>query len=519
MKRPFQFVGALLSVALLLGIVTGVKPAATQPAGTFVYVRSSDATFLDIGFSNTTEDVDVGANVLESLLRVDAAGHILPALATSWTQTKGQIWTFKLRPGVKFHDGTPVDADAVVFSVNRYRPDSPYYYKGRVSNIRRWLGDSLVQAEAVDAMTVRIILKDPYGFFPSMLAYWGIPVVSPTAVRKLGDNFARQPVGSGPFKFGEWVKDDHITLVANKDYWGGAPGLEQVVYKVVPDPSSRLLELKAGSGHFLKWIQPDQLKVIQGDTSLVLVQRPSSSIGYLAINNTKKPFDNILVRRAIAHAVDRESIVRDVLNGLGIVAVSVIPPWMTGFNPRVRRYPYDRARARELLKEAGFPSGFSTSLWTFNVERAYLPNVLRVAEKVRADLVAVGINARLQVNDAPVHFAKTDALEHELAMKGGYYPPLPDFLLRAQVLGPSSATGYPVTPRGQMLIQMAGKAAQTTDPDEQKRLYGEIQRIYMEDLPMVPLVHGADSWVYNANFTGVAIPPDGVTRFYGVKRK
>jgi len=307
--------------------------------------------------------------------------------------------------------------------------------------------------------------------------------------------------------------------VANKDYWRGAPDLAQVVFKVVPDPGSRFLELKAGSGHFLKWIQPDQLSAIEGDRKLVLVKRPSSSIGYLAINNTKKPFDNLLVRQAIAHAIDREAIVRSVLNGLGIVAVSVIPPWMAGYNSQVRQYAYDPARARELLKEAGFPSGFSTNLWTFNVERAYLPSVLRVAEKVRADLAAVGIDAKLSVLDAPVHFAKTDALEHELAMKGGYYPPLPDFLLRGQVLGPNSATGYPATPRGQMLIQMVTKAAQVVDPAERNKIYNEIQRTYLEDLPMVPLVHGADSWVHNADFTGVAIPPDGVTRFYGIKHK
>ena len=191
MKRLVGSVSLLLVLALVLGLVAGGGPARSQPANTLVYVRSSDSTFLDIGFSNTLEDEDVGVNIFDNLLNVDASGHVLPGLATSWTQTTGQVWTFKLRPGVKFHDGTSVDAEAVVFSFNRYRPDSPFYYKGRTSNARRWLGDSFVGAEALDATTVRLTLKEPYGLFPDMLAYWGFPIVSPTAVKKLGEEFPR----------------------------------------------------------------------------------------------------------------------------------------------------------------------------------------------------------------------------------------------------------------------------------------------------------------------------------------
>jgi peptide/nickel transport system substrate-binding protein len=519
MRRALK---AFTPLAVLIVVAISVRPiwpAPVQTGGTMVFVRSADANFLDPGFTTITEDLDVGVNVFDSLLQMDAAGAVRPALAISWDHLQGRVWTFKLRSGARFHDGTPVDAEAVAFSINRLDPESPHYYRGRTSSIRIWLGELIVRAEAVDPTTVRVALREPYALFAHMMAAWPIPIVSPAAVRRLGDGFARQPVGSGPFKFAEWVKDDHITLVANREYWAGAPGLDQIVFRVVPDPSSRLLELKRGSGHFLKGILPDQRSAIEGDRTLVLLTKPSSSIGYVAINDQKKPYDNVLVRRALNHAIDRETIMRVIQGGLGVVAESMLPPWMAGYNPRVPKYPYDPARAKALLSEAGLPTGFSTQLWTFNVERPFIPNVLQVAEKVHADLAKVGVDAKVSVLDTAIYWRSINTLQGELAMKGWYTPPQPDFLIRVALLGLESATYYPNTPRGQRLRQMAVQAARTFDLEERNRIYHEIQRLYMEDAPIVPLMHAAYAWVHSATLSGVEISADGLTRFHHVRRR
>ncbi|HYM69494.1 MAG TPA: ABC transporter substrate-binding protein [bacterium] len=509
----------LMVAALSLALGIGDTPVAGQPAATLVYVRSADSNYLDPGFTTITEDLDVGVNIFDSLLHTGASGGVEPGLAVSWDNVAGRVWTFKLRKGVRFTDGTPVDADAVAFSLNRLSPDSQFFAKGRSSSLGIWLGDLVVHADVVDASTVRIALKQPYALLPDMLAAWPVPIVSPAAVRKLGDDFARQPVGSGPYKLTEWVKGDHITLEANKDYWGGAPALDRVVFKVVPDQSSRLLELRRGSGDFLKGMAPDQRQAIESDAALALVTKPCSCIGYVAINDQKKPFDNVLVRRALIYAVDRQAIMRTIEGGLGVVADSMVPAWMSGYNPNVAKYPYDPAKARDLLRQAGYPNGFPTQLWTFNVERPFIPNVLEVAQRVQADLAAVGVNSKLSVMDSSVYWSSINTLKGELTMKGWYTPPQPDFLISVALLGKESATYYPNTPRGEELRAMAQKASQTFDLGARSRIYQQIQRVYMDDAPIVPLMHPAYAWVYRKTFTGVAISPDGLTRFASVRRR
>jgi peptide/nickel transport system substrate-binding protein len=519
MRRQSRIIGAILCV-LVLGIAGNIGWAATsRSGGTLVFVRSADANLLDSGFSTITEDLDVAVNVFDPLVQMDSTGAVKPGLAVSWQNVQGRVWTFKLRTDAKFHDGTPVDAEAVAFSINRLDPESPFYYKGRTSSLRIWLGNLVLRADAVDATTVQVTLREPYALFAHMLASFAVPIVSPSAVKRSGEGFARQPVGSGPFRFAEWVKDDHITASANRDYWGGAPNLDQVVFKVVPDASSRLLELKRGSGHFLKGILPDQRAAIEGDKTLELLTRPCSCIGYLAINDQKKPFDNVLVRRALNHAIDRETIMRTIEGGLGIVADSMVPPWMPGYNGRAPKYPYNPQRAKELLQQAGFPTGFSTQLWTFNVERPFIPNVLQVAEKVRADLANVGVDAKMSVMDSAVYWRSINTLQGELAMKGWYTPPQPDFLIRVALLGLESATHYPNTPRGQRLRETAIQAARAFDAAERNQLYQQIQQMYMEDAPIVPLMHPAYAWVHSTAYAGVEISPDGLTRFQTVRRK
>jgi peptide/nickel transport system substrate-binding protein len=515
-RRLVQVAAVCVLMLGCLFIVHDPAGAATHPrGGTLIYVRSADSNFLDAGFTTITEDLDVVVNVLDTLVTATEKGEIKPALATAWKSSDNKVWTFELRQGVKFHDGSLFTSEDVVFSIGRHIPGSGMLsYAGRTSALGLWMGDLIESVETQGDYRVTITLAKPYAFFLHAMASSPASIVSKKAAEKAGDGFALWPIGTGPFKMTEWIKGDRLVLTRNSDYWDGkAPYLDRVVFKVVPDPSSRLLELKAGSGSFIKGILADQRPIVEGDPKLNLLVKPASSVGYLAINVTKPPFDNVLVRRAINHAIDKQAILDTILGGLGTVPNSMIPEWMAEYNAEVEPYEYNPAKAKALLAEAGFPNGFKTELWTFNVERPFIPNVVQVAEKIENDLSAVGINARLSIIDSTVYWKSINTLQHQLAMKGWYTPPLADFLIRVARLGAEAATGYPMTSRGKELVAMAAQASQTSDEKLRNAIYGEIQRIYAEDAPDVPLVHAAYIWAHNKEFKNVSISPDGLTRF------
>lgn len=507
---------SIVLMAFLVTLTNGATGAANPPTGgTLVYVRSADSNFLDPGFSSITEDLDVAVNVFDTLVTSTEDGRIAPALATAWQNTGNKVWTFQLRKGVKFHNGTPFTAKDVVFSLGRHKEGSSLFsYPGRTSALRLWMGDLIESVDAQGDYEVRITLRKPYAVFLHVLASYPASIVSKDAAEKAKDGYAMWPVGTGPFQMSEWSKGDKLVLTRNRNYWGTeGPYLDRVVYKVVPDPSSRLLELKAGSGSFVKGILADQRQIVENDPNLKLLIKPASSVGYLAMNVTKAPFDNVLVRRAINHAIDKKAILDSIIGGLGSIPNSLIPDWMPEYSAKVEPYEYNPTKAKALLAQAGFPSGFKTELWTFNVERPFIPNVVQVAEKIKADLAAVGIDARLSIIDSTVYWKSINTLQHQIAMKGWYTPPLADFLVRVARLGAEAATGYPETTRGKELVALADAASQTDDIARRNKIYADIQRIYAEDAPDVPLLHAAYVWAHSKTFKNVSISPDGLTRF------
>lgn len=515
-KRLVNIITVCVLVFGSLFLMQALVGASAYPhGGTLVYVRSADSNFLDAGFTTITEDLDVAVNVFDTLVTADEKGVITPALAVNWESHDNKVWVFELRQDVQFHDGSPFTSEDVVFSIGRHiKGSESLSYAGRASALNLWMGDLIQTVEAQGDHKVVITLSEPYVFFLDAIASYPASIVSKKAAENAGESFAMNPVGTGPFKMSQWLKGDMLVLTRNDNYWDGEkPYLDRVVFKIVPDPSSRLLELKAGSGSFIKGILSDQRPIIEGDQKLNLLIKPASSVGYLALNVTKPPFDNVTVRKAINYAIDKESIVDVILGGLGTVPNSMIPDWMPEYNTDIEPYEYNPEKAKELLAEAGFPNGFKTELWTFNVERPFIPNVVQVAEKIENDLSAVGIKAKLSIIDSTVYWKSINTLQHEMAMKGWYTPPLTDFLIRVARLGEEAATGYPTTTQGGKLVTMAVQASQEHDEQTRNEIYSEIQRIYAEDNPDVPLVHAAYVWAHNKDFKNVSISPDGVTRF------
>ena len=385
----------------LIALAAGLALALALPAaagGTLVVGRGADVNSLDPPESQSFEAIKCADWSFDGLVRFEGDTHkIGPALATSWEVSQdGLTWTFKLRKGVKFHDGTPFNADAVVFSFERQRdPKHPYYGK----YFSRWGAKfgSIKQTKKVDDHTVQLILSEPSPTLLVNLAFYIGYIVSPTAVKKDKEGFRKNPVGTGYFKFVKWVKDDYIEYVANKDYWDGPPKMDRLIVKVIPDNEVRLLALKKGEIHFAYGIPYPHFEGIQKAPDLKLYSTTTLGISWVAMNCAEKPFDNLKVRQAIQYAIDRDRIFKNVFYGLGSQAKECIPPNWWGYNPKIPKPAYDPAKAKKLLAEAGFPNGFKTDLISWTNPRPYNPSPGDTAALIKSDLQKIGVDVEIKM--------------------------------------------------------------------------------------------------------------------------
>ncbi len=380
-------------VALLVGAIA-LAPAAwaaTQPqvGGTLIYGAGADPDSLDPANTDSNPGEAVGRMMNNFLVKFDAKLNLVPDLATSWTQSKdGLTWTFKLRKGVKFHDGTAFNAQVVKYNFDRFLgPEKP---------LKASLHTPIIQSvEVVDDSTVKFTLKVPFAFFLNNLAHSATAMVSPEAHKKWGKDLTLHPVGTGPFKFVEWVRGDRVVLVRNDDYYEGKPRLDRIIVRTVREDSSRVLGLEAGDYDLIVRIPPEDVPRLMREGRVRTYAEQSNRALWVKFNVTKKPFDDIRVRQALNYAVDKESIVKNIYQGLAAVIPTLVGPLNNGYAP-VKGYPYDPAKAKKLLAEAGYPNGFKTNLWT--PKGRYLKD-FELAQAVQQQLQAVGVEASLETGD------------------------------------------------------------------------------------------------------------------------
>ena len=293
------------------------------------------------------------ANVFEGLTRIGSRGEVLPALAESWTVSEdGKAYTFKLRIGVKFHDGTDFNADDVKFSLDRARADNS-------TNAQKGLFAAIDTVEVVDPATVKVTLKNPQGSFLYNMGWGDAVIVAPESA----ETNKEKPVGTGPFKFDNWAKGSSITIVKADSYWGEPVTLDKAEFRIVPDAAAAVPALLSGDVQAFPNIQlGDALPQIQSDPRFKVVIGSTEGETILSINNKKPPFDNLKVRQAISHAIDRKAIIDGASGGLGTPIGSHFSPANDAYVDLSGTYPYDPAKAKELLKEAGFENGFKPTL-------------------------------------------------------------------------------------------------------------------------------------------------------------
>lgn len=364
-----------------------------QGGRTLVVGIDADALTLDPGNFRHRETETILRNMFDALVTRTPAMEIVPELAVSWERISDTEWIFYLRDGVTWHDGTPFTAEDVVFTVERTVKEG--HISGRTSP-RKGLLDPVTDAVALDRLTVKLITAVPY---PALIAFLPHHMIVPKHyVEAVGDEyFAENPIGTGPFRFVRWDKGVQIVMERYENYYGGSPAippvgparLDRVIFRVLPETSTRLAALKAGEIHIATRIPPDLIPEIEADPALRVMAVRGTRSTFLEMNVTRPPFDDPCVRRAVAHAINVDLIIEHVLGGLATPIPSLMSP-DSPFYKDLPRIPYDPARARALLAEAGYPQGFALTL---DCTDPFKNVALVIAEMLRE----VGIDAKVQV--------------------------------------------------------------------------------------------------------------------------
>ncbi len=511
----------LLAALLLSGC--GGQPSSTAAGPELAVARVKDAVGLDPSHETDGMSLNITSEIFANLVKFKPGTfEVVPDIARSWYATKdGKHWTFTLNPGLKFSDGTPLDAAAVKFNFDRWRlKNGPYHgnfpYGYYASQFGGFPG-AIVDVEAPSPNKVTFTLAAPLGPFLRNLAMPSFGIGSPTAIRKDPQNFGQAPVASGPYTLGEWVKDDHITLLANPLWAGPKPAYGTVIVRDIPDQSTAVLSMKKGDVDILVDPRPDDARDLAQQAGIKLYQQPSNNVSYLALNVDQKPFGNVLVRRAIAYAIDEKAIATAFYALGAIVADNWTPPGMLGENPAVKAYPLDVAKARALLAQAGFPHGFATQLYYFTSPRPYMPEPQRIAEAIQADLKAAGIEVTLEPFEFSVFLTKARNGEHPMCLIGwtgdngdpdNFFYALLD--QDSAVKGQAQNFSFWRDPKFHALM-LAGQ--QTVDQQKRAEIYRQANALVHDQVPAVPLVHSVVSFAAKSSIEGIVPRPDSVLNF------
>jgi peptide/nickel transport system substrate-binding protein len=481
---------AFLIVAVMLALAA---PAAAQPAGTLVVGLVAEPVNLDPAQVTDLNSNRVGRRVVETLVTFpDESTQIVPGLAESWTISKdGLQYTFKLRTGIKFHDGTPLTAEAVKFSIERQiNPEHPAHKLGKYPFANFFFGN-VKAVEVLSNERVAFLLKEPRASFLAILTAGAASIVSPTAVMKSGPDYPLQPVGTGPFKFGSWDRGQRVVLEKNPAYWKSPVKLDRVIYRPIVEDQARLTELLTGSLDVIVGVPPDFVGQLESGGKVGVLKQVGAHVWYLGINNQKKPFDDKRVRQALNYAVNKDAIVRDVLKGTGTPSRGPVLPNTWAADATLKAYPYEPARAKKLLAEAGYPNGFSTTLWVPE-SGSGMQSPVAMSTVMQSNLKAVGVNVVLQTMEWGAFLAKLRTKEQELFalswMAGTEDPDMVMYpLLHSSQWTPNGPNrALYKNPKFDDLLQ---QARLTTDQARRASLHKEAQRILVDDAPWIFVDH------------------------------
>jgi peptide/nickel transport system substrate-binding protein len=435
---------------------------------------------------------------------MDDEGKVVPGLAESWSVSADKLtWTFKLRKGVRFHDGTPFNAQAVKHTLDRILNPA-------TGSPRRSTAEAIQQARVIDEHTVALTTARPFAPFLAQLTAYNLAILSPAAADRLGKDYSTKPSGTGPFVLESWKPGDRLVLARNAGYWGQKPWLDRVEIRVVPEDGTRVLQLLAGEVDAIASVPPIMLKRLTGGPDVRVLRTPGYRTVYVGLNNKVKPFDDLRVRRAVAHAVNPQAIVQGVLGGAGKVGGGLESPAIGGALRGLAPYPYDPAASRKLLADAGYAGGLKTKLYV--PTGRYLMD-RQVGEALQAQLKEVGITAEIVAPDWGALTASLNKLTEVPMFLMGKGSPTGDLDLTLTLVTQTGGRMNHFNYSNAEVDRLIGLQRQTMDTAERYQVLKRIQEKLYEEVPAVVVFYEDQLFGVRAAVQGLEIHPNESVSF------
>ncbi len=492
MKKFSRFLLVLLALSLC------TAPAFCADEELTVLIGSDASTF-DPHFCTDSATEIFNKNMYNNLVRFNAKMDLLPDLAESWTVSEdGRTWTFKLRSGVEFHDGTPFNAEAVKACLDRV-------LNKETGSPRRSVLAPISEVAVVDTNTVNITTEVPCGSLLQRLAHPVAAMISPAAIAKYGKDLGTHPCGTGAFRFVEWETGERLVLERNEKYFDGAPKVSRLTFQIVPEDATRALLLQAGQADIALRLPVSELERLKNEPDISVIQTDTVMTMYVALNNSRGVLKDVRVRQALNYAVDKQLIVRDILGGLATVADAPISPYTWGYAP-CKVYERDVQKAKDLLKEAGHPDGVELVLWT-PVGR-YLMDT-QVSENLQAQWAEAGIKVTIRQWEFQALMSEVKKGQFDMVLLGwspstgdadqGLYP-----VFHSTQFPPRSNRAFYSNAKVDELLV---KAQSETDADKRKALYKEAEQIITDEAAWTFLYYPKQAAVFRKNISGIELLP------------
>jgi dipeptide transport system substrate-binding protein len=534
--RAMRFTSVVAFAAASMAASPLVQAAGGIPNKTLVYCSEGSPAGFDPALYTTSTDFTANTfTVFNRLVEFERGGtKIEPGLAEKWdVSADGKVYTFHLRHGVKFQTTAyfkptrEFNADDVLFTFERMLdPNQPFRkaYPVQFPYFTDMGLDKLIaKIEKVDPYTVRFTLNEPNAPFIANLAMEFASIQSAEYADQLlkagkAADINQYPVGTGPFIFRSYTKDATIRFDGNPDYWKpGAVKLSKLIFSITPDASVRVQKLKRDECQVMSYPKPADIEPLKALPTIAMPSQPGFNLGYLSYNTQHKPLDNADVRHALDLAINKKAIIDSVYQGAGQLATNPMPPTQWSFDKTLSANPYDPAKAKALLAKAGFPNGFSTTLWAMPVQRPYNPNARLMAEMIQADWAKIGVNAKIVTYEWGEYIKRARSGEDDTMLIGwtgdnGDPDNWLGTLLGCEAVNGNNYAKWCYKPYDD-LIQ---KGRTTADQAARTKYYVEAQRIFAQQLPFSPIAHSTVYQPASKRVTDLRIEPLGFVRFDGV---
>jgi len=499
----------------LAGLALSLLPAFAQAADVTLAVRT-DVSSVDPHYHVYVPNRSLSRHIFDSLCNTDPQGRIVPNLATSWKPIGETVWEFKLRENVRYHDGTPFTPDDVVFTMERAPnvPNSPSSYALYTKAVAR--------VEVVDATTIRIHTREPAPNLPVDLS--SVAIIS----RRIGEgkassdyNSGKAAIGTGPYRFVEWLPGNKLVMARNDAYWAGPQPWEKVTLRPIPNDGARVAAILAGDVDMIEAVPGVDRAKLTATPSLALHETDSFRIIYLHMDSArevtpqitdangaplaKNPLKDARVRRALSMAINRQALVERLLNGMAKPAGQFVPDFVLGASPRLKPLPYDPDQAKRLMAEAGFPNGFNVVLPTSNDR---FPSDAQVGQAVGQMLSRIGIKAEVQTMPAAILFSRGSKLEFSLFLSGWVGNGEASSSLTPLLATYDPKTGQGGSNRGRYsnpaFDAALNEGLRTMDDAKRYALFAKAVEIAVEDMGVVPVYFTINSWATKRDMTYAA---------------